>query len=129
MMIASLGLYFTLRLPIAKSSGGHDATAKIEYPSAILLLLTVATPLVGINLGSEIFPLTFANSASLFSLTLALFVCLCNVESHANTPIVPGRFVKNKDIAIALACTLPMKFAFDQACTHDLDQYGIRKLM
>ena len=128
MAIASLGLYLTLRLPTTGSSGGHDATAKIEYPSALLLLLTVAVPLIGINLGSEIFPLTFTNSASLFLGTVGLFVSLCNLESRANTPIVPSRFVKNKDIAIALACTLPMKFAFDQACTNGLYKFTAREL-
>jgi hypothetical protein len=115
MAIASIALYLTLQLPVTKRPENHGAATKIEYPSALLLLLTVAFPLVGINLGEEIFPLTLVNVLLLCSLTVSLTSLLYYVESNvANTPLVPTRFVKNKDIAIALACTLPMKFAFDQ---------------
>ncbi|KAL8952553.1 MAG: hypothetical protein Q9222_001543 [Ikaeria aurantiellina] len=51
----------------------------------------------------------------MFCLTPAFIGLFYYAETHiAITPILPKRFLQNRHVAIALACTLPMKFVFDQ---------------
>lgn len=117
MFIGVLMLYVTLRLPETKDKNDHHAgsSPRIEYPSAALLLLSVATPLCAINLGGEMFPWDHPVVLTLLGITPLLVVMFYLVETRiAVTPIVPKRFLVNRNIAVALICTLPMKFVFDQ---------------
>ena len=114
MFITIIVLYFTLRLPTAKDRLQH-AAKRIEYPSATLLLVSVATPLFAINLGGEMFPWNHPVVITLFCLTPVFFALFYYVETRvATTPIVPMRFIHNKYIVAVLACTLPFNFVFDQ---------------
>ena len=117
MAIGLLMLYITLRLPETKDKSLSHAGSppRIEYASAALLLLSVATPLCAINLGGEMFPWDHPVVLTLLGITPVLLVLFYLVETRvAITPIVPKRFLTNRNIAIALVCTLPMKFVFDQ---------------
>ncbi|KAK5120023.1 hypothetical protein LTR85_007099 [Meristemomyces frigidus] len=115
MAITILILYFTLRLPQEKDKRPPHAAGRLEYPSAALLLLSVATPLFAINLGGEMFPWHHPLVITLLCLTPAFVTLFYYVDTRvAATPIVPKRFLRNKHVAVALACTLPMKFVFDQ---------------
>ena len=119
MFIGLLMLYVTLRLPETKDKNGHNTGSppRIEYASAALLLLSVATPLSAINLGGEIFPWDHPVVLTLLGITPVFIALFYLVETRvAITPIVPKRFLHNRNIAIALVCTLPMKFVFDQVC-------------
>lgn len=115
MVITIVVLYFTLRLPQAKDKKSEHAAKRLEYPSATLLLVSVATPLFALNLGGEIFAWSHPVIIILFCLTPPFIALFYYAETHiAITPIVPKRFIHNRNIAIALACTLPMKYVFDQ---------------
>lgn len=108
-------MYLTLRLPQAKPSESEHAAKKIEYFSAALLLFAVAVPLFALNLGGEIFAWRHPVVIIMFCLTPILITFFYYADTRiAITPIVPKRFVQNRYVAIVFACTLPMKFAFDQ---------------
>ncbi len=115
MVVTFIGLYFTLRLPQAKVKKSKHAARRLEYPSAALLLVSVAAPLFALNLGGEVLEWSHPVVITLFCLTPAFIGLFHYVETHvANTPILPKRFIHNRNVAIALVCTLPMKFVFDQ---------------
>ena len=115
MVVTFLGLYFTLQLPQMRVKKSKHAAKRLEYPSATLLLVSVAAPLFALNLGGEVFAWTHPVVVTLFCLTPAFIGLFLYVETHiAITPILPKRFIHNRTVAIALACTLPMKFVFDQ---------------
>lgn len=115
MAISLLALYLTLRLPQAQAKKSEHDPRKIEYSSAALLLMSVAVPLFALNLGGEIFPWSHPVVIIMFCLTPVLIALFYYAETRiAVTSIVPKRFIQNRHVAIALACTLPMKFVFDQ---------------
>lgn len=119
MVITSVVLYFSLRLPQVQSTESQHAAKRLEYPSAALLLVSVGVPLFALNLGGEVFAWSHPVIITMFCLTPVLISLFYYVDTHiALTPIVPRRFIHNRDVAIALACTLPMKFVFDQVCLH-----------
>ncbi|KAL3489021.1 major facilitator superfamily domain-containing protein [Aspergillus germanicus] len=115
MWITLIVLFLTLRSPTAQAKSSAHAPRKIEYTSSGLLLLTVAVPLFALNLGGEVIAWSDPVVILLFLSTPVLISLFYYIETHiATSPIVPKRLVQNKNVAIALACTLPMKFAFDQ---------------
>ncbi|KAK0344089.1 hypothetical protein LTR59_009843 [Friedmanniomyces endolithicus] len=108
-------LFTTLRLPESKDQSSPHAAKRIEFPSAALLLLAVGAPLFAINLGGQVFPWSHPLVIVLLSITPLFVAGFYYVDTRiAITPIVPRRFIFNRNVAIALACTLPMKFVFDQ---------------
>ncbi|KAK0787803.1 hypothetical protein LTR91_019700 [Friedmanniomyces endolithicus] len=111
-------LFTTLRLPESKDQSSPHAAKRIEFPSAALLLLAVGAPLFAINLGGQVFPWSHPLVIVLLSITPLFVAGFYYVDTRiAITPIVPRRFIFNRNVAIALACTLPMKFVFDQVGT------------
>lgn len=135
MAITLFVLYLTLRLSQAQAKKSELAPRKIEYLSAALLLLAVAVPLFALNLGGEIFPWSHPVVIFMFCLTPVLIALFYYAETRiAITSIVPKRFIQNKHVVIALACTLPMKFVFDQvslqfdelAVAHLCDYFQLR---
>lgn len=110
-----LALYFTLHLPPAQANKSKHAAERLEYLSAALLLVSVAVPLFALNLGGEVFAWNHPVVITMFCLTPALIALFYYADTRiAMTPLVPKRFIRNRHIAIAFACTLPMKFVFDQ---------------
>ncbi|KAF7857976.1 hypothetical protein EAF04_009333 [Stromatinia cepivora] len=115
MAITLVVLYFTLHSPQAQPKKSEHATKKIEYLSATLLLVSVAVPLFALNLGGEIFAWNHPVVITMFCITPVPIALFYYTETCiASTPIVPKRFIQNRHVAIALACTLPIKFVFDQ---------------
>lgn len=115
MLVTLAMLYFTLRLPHTTEAKLKHAAKRLEYPSAMLLLISVAAPIFALNLGGEIFAWNHPAVIILLCLTPASTALFYYTETRlALTPIVPKRFIRDRHIAIALACTLPMKFCFDQ---------------
>ena len=115
MVTAFVALYLTLRLPKVKCRRPEHTAQRLETLSAFLLLASVATPLFALNLGGEIFPWSHPAVVVPLCLTPLVAGLFYYADTHyALTPIIPRRFIQNRHIAIALACTLPMKFVFDQ---------------
>ncbi|KAK0252867.1 hypothetical protein LTS09_012024 [Friedmanniomyces endolithicus] len=114
MALTIIVLFTTLRLPESKDQSSPHAAKRIEFPSAALLLLAVGAPLFAINLGGQVFPWSHPLVIVLLSTTPLFVAGFYYVDTRiAITPIVPRRFIFNRNVAIALACTLPMKFVFD----------------
>ncbi|EPE33003.1 MFS general substrate transporter [Glarea lozoyensis ATCC 20868] len=115
MAIALVFVYLTLKLPESRPNTSNRSAKKIEYLSSSLLLLSVAVPLFALNLGGEVFKWGHPVVITMFCLSPFLVALFYYADTRlASTPIVPKRFVQDRNIAIALACTLPMKFVFDQ---------------
>ncbi|KAK3990767.1 hypothetical protein QBC44DRAFT_368739 [Cladorrhinum sp. PSN332] len=115
MIVTLIAIYCTLRLPQKQSEPSESTAKRLEVVSTALLLITVAAPLFALNLGGEIFAWSDPVVVILFCMTPALFALFYLADTyHAVTPIVPKRFIQDRNIAIALACALPMKFSFDQ---------------
>ena len=109
-----MALYLTLRLPKVQAKKSENAL-RLEYLSATLLLVSVAIPLFALNLGGEIFAWTHPLVVIFLCITPGLFALFFCAETYvAVTPIVPKRFILDRNVVVALACTLPMKFVFDQ---------------
>jgi uncharacterized RDD family membrane protein YckC len=104
MAITLVVLYFTIRLPQAKTSESEHAAEQIEYLSAALLLFAVAVPLFALNLGGEIFAWSHPIVTNMFCLTPILIAFFYYADTRiAITPIVPKRFVQNRYVAIVFA--------------------------
>ncbi|PVH81307.1 hypothetical protein DL98DRAFT_416709, partial [Cadophora sp. DSE1049] len=114
-MVITLVTRSLVRLPQELAKKSKHAAQRIEFLSAALLLVSVAVPLFALNLGGEVFAWRSPVVISIFCLSPVLAALFYYAETRvATTPIVPKRFIQNRHIAIALACALPMKFAFDQ---------------
>jgi len=116
MIITLCILYFTLQLPVKQHENLAHGARRLEYPPAILLLISITAPLFSLNLGGDALAWNHPIIIILLCLTPALIGLFYYAETHiAVTPIIPKRFIRDRNIAMALACTLPMKLCFDQA--------------
>jgi ABC-type transport system involved in cytochrome c biogenesis permease subunit len=117
MLTALIGLHFTLRLPKTNSGKPKSAAKRVDVAGAILLLLSVTTPLIALNIGGQILPWSHPVEILLFLLTLVFVTLFYRVEKKVaitSTPIVPLRFVQSPAIMIVFACGLPAWFAWNQ---------------
>lgn len=115
MIITLAFMFYALRLPSASAHNPSHQAKRLEIASASTLLLSVAAPLFSLNLGGEVLPWSHPVVIILFGLTPVFIAMFYYAETRmAMTPVIPKRFITNRNIAVALACTLPMKFCFDQ---------------
>jgi MFS family permease len=115
MLLAVVIMYATLRLPQSTQGAPASKAQRLEWPSAVLLLLSIAAPLFALNLGGEVFAWNSVAVIVLFCSTPIWLGMFYYTERYvAQTPIVPVRFLNSRPLAVAMLCILPMKFAFDQ---------------
>ncbi|KAH8655778.1 major facilitator superfamily domain-containing protein [Xylariales sp. PMI_506] len=124
MLVATIGIFFTLRLPRSSDSVTIAASRQpMDYVGAGLLLLAVAAPLFTIDLGGQILPWSHPIMILLCILTPVLVVLFFRSQIGRSRPaLVPLRFLRNKSVVAVFACGLPAWLAWDQL-KYGLGQY------
>lgn len=115
MVIGVIALYFTLRMPRPTQPKSDHAIKRFDFLGCILILLSVATPILAMNLGGDILPWSHPLEILLILLT-PLFLLLFYFEQTRLAPstIVPIRFVRMPSVVAVFAYGLPINFALDQ---------------
>ena len=116
-MVLSLAvLYLTLRLPQIRSEECQHTTRRIEYPSAtLLLLIAIAASLSTSNFINEVFAWPHSATVILYCLTPVFIALFYYSETYvAVTPLLPKTLLRNRNVAYAFVCLIPMKFSFEQ---------------
>lgn len=115
MLVATIGILVTLRLPRSNGRTATTAGESMDYVGAVLLLLAVAAPLFTIDLGGKVLPWSHPVMICLYILTPALIILFFRSQMRrTRTPLVPLRFLRNKSVIAVFACGLPAWLSWDQ---------------
>src|SRR6185436_11026507 len=96
------------RMPVLR----HGAGGRIDYLGAVLVVLTVATTLLGLTLGGTSYPWDSPNILGLFAVggvSLGIFLW---IETRATNPILPLHLFRIHSFRIAALASFVMSTAF-----------------
>jgi hypothetical protein len=115
MLVGTIGILFTLRLPRSNDGSVTTAGESMDYTGAGLLLLAVAASLFTIDLGGQVLPWSHPFLISLYILTpLLIFWFFASQIRGRRQALVPLRFLRKKSVVAVFACGLPAWFSWDQ---------------
>lgn len=90
----------------------HRGSGKVDYPGAVLIVLTFTPLLLALTLGGTHYPWGSPQVLSLFSVALLAFAVFLFVQLRTSEPIMPLRLFRNKTFRTAIAASFVVNMAF-----------------
>lgn len=108
----SLALSRCTRIPLLppKPRRRHS---QFDFLGAICLVLAVVAPLLAISVGGEMLPWDHPLEIAILCLSPMFFGLFYWVESRAKSPIIPTRFLRNRDALMVFASAVGVVFAYN----------------